>query len=618
MEPHIPLKKAILHITPLLLALILMVGCGGYARNHNEPKMLDGTLRARNLLSHEEQRQYDKLYLEAVNQKLAGNKDAAHELLERALTIHPNASEALYEMALLQLSLSPKSDSALVAQGEQMLQKAQQLEPSNAYITRTLAERWVRTGKFARASRLYENLIADRPRTEDVSVLLRLYEVQSDFPNALKMVDLLETLEGEDENTAIEKFRIYLEMGQTAQAYGTIEAMSEAHPDELQYRVLLADLYMQNGYKEKALGIYDDVLNTDPDNKLVKMAMLQYYASEKDTLRFHHEMTEVLLDPSIENAQKFTLLQGYARDVMRGTPGFSKMNFLTHFNEALSLPQEDNTIAELCLAYVETTKLPIDSASIALETILTNEPEHMQARLQLISNDIRILSQNDGKAPAISQHLAEICHDGTTYHPDDLIFYYYEGLALMQLDRNEEAINAYERGTTTLNDDSDPQLACETYAALGDLYHETGQNAQAFEAYEKALAYDSEQVNVLNNYAYFLSLDGAQLDKALNMSKKTIDAEPQNPTYLDTYAWILYKKRQYTQARIYIDQCIKCIPEDEAETSHSASLYDHAGDIYYYTNDKKAALDFWRHALELSDDDALKEKLNKKLKNKRP
>lgn len=613
-----PLKKAILHIAPLLLALIVMAGCGGYARNYNEPKMLDGTLRARNLLSHEAQRQYDKLYLEAICQKLQGNTDAAHELLERALAVHPNASEALYELALMQLSLSPKSDSALVAQGEQMLQKAQQLEPSNPYICRTLAERWVRTGKYARASRLYETLIAHHPRSEDVSVLLRLYEVQKDYDNALKMTDLLETLEGEDESTALEKFRIYLEMGQTAQAYGTIEAISEAHPEELRYRVLLGDLYMQNGYKEKALGIYGDVLTTDPGNKLVKMAMLQYYASEQDTVRFHHDMTEIMLDPSIESTQKRTLLHGYAGEVLHGTPGFSKEGIFAHFKEALTLPQDDNSIAELCLAYAEATKIPIDSASFALESILTNEPENMDARLQLISADVHKLSKTEGKDTKTSQHLATVCHDGTVYHPDALIYYYYEGLALLQTEQKDDAIAAYERAIAIINDESDEQLASEIYASLGDLYHETGKKDEAYETYEKALNYNSEQVYVMNNYAYFLSVDGILLDKALNMSKKTIEAEPQNPTYLDTYAWILYKKHQYTQARIYIDQCIKNIPEDETAASRSASLYDHAGDIYYHTNDKKAALDFWKQALEITDDGELIEKLNKKIKNKRP
>lgn len=615
--PSIPLKKVLLHTTILLLTIIVMAGCGSYARN-NHTKALDETIRARKLLSFEDQRLYDKLYLEAVCQKQQGNIDAAHELFERALHIHPNASEALYETAQIQLALSPKSDSALVSQGEQMLQKAYLLEPSNPYICRALAERWLHTGQYAKATRLYETLTTDHPRTEDVTVLLRLYEVQKDFDNALKMINLIENLEGEDETTVVEKFRIYLEMGQTSQAYDTIEALCAKHPEELRYRVLLADLYMQNGYKEKALATYSEVLTTDPDNKLVKMSMLQYHASEGDTLRFHHDMKEIMLDPSIESMQKRSLLQGYAGEVLRGTPGFSKESFFVHFKEALTLPQDDNAIAELCLAYAEATDLPLDSVSPALECILTNDPENMQARLQLISNDIRVLSQGEVKDSLRTQHLADVCHEGTVYHSEALIFYYYEGVAHAQIDQKEKAIAAYERGLATLNDDSDPQLAGETCAALADLYHETGRTAEAFATYDKALTYGSDQIYVLNNYAYFLSLDGTNLDKALSMSKKTIDAEPQNPTFLDTYAWILFQKRQYTQAKIYIDQCIKNIPEEETDDSHSASLYNHAGDIYYYNNDQAGALHYWKRALETSNDNELTERLNTKIKNKRP
>ena len=91
------------------------------------------------------------------------------------------------------------------------------------------------------------------------------------------------------------------------------------------------------------------------------------------------------------------------------------------------------------------------------------------------------------------------------------------------------------------------------------------------------------------------------------MSQMTIKAEPKNPTYLDTYAWILFMQKRYAEARIYIDQAIQ---HDETK---SAVLLEHAGDIYSFCNEPATALDYWQRALEGDPDNkVLKKKVKKK------
>lgn len=612
--PKHSIQAGIINAIIILLTLQVTLGCGGYARNYNEPTIEEGHIRARALLSPEEQRQFDKIFLEAIVQKNNGHLDVAQELLARSLEINPLASEALYELGMLQLGLSPKSDSLLVENGEMMLQKAVQLEPSNHIYALALAERWVRTGKYARSANLYAKLLQKLPRSQEASILVRLYEILGDFPNALKTVELIENLEGEDENTALEKFRIYLEMGKIAQAYGTIEQLSEANPQELRYRVLLGDLYMQNGYKEKALGIYEDVLTTDPGNRLVKMAMLQYYISEGDSLNFNKNMTDVMLDTKIANEQKRALLQAYAAELLRGAKGISKEKLYEHFREALTFPQDDSSLGELCAAFIEASKLPNDSLRMPMKAILRDQPEHLQARMNLLA----FATADDAKDTIRLEHIETLCHEGRIHHPDVLIFYYYEGLALYQLDRDAESLEVYEKGIQAIKKvDDDVQTAFELYAAYGDLCHKFGKKEEAFAAYEKALSITPDNAGILNNYAYFLSLENKDLDKALTMSKTAIEAEPKNATYLDTYAWILYCKKQYTQAKIYIDQTLRCLTDEERESAGAASLYDHAGDIYYRCKESTKAQEYWRHALEITDDKELQTKLNKKLKYKK-
>ena len=149
---------------------------------------------------------------------------------------------------------------------------------------------------------------------------------------------------------------------------------------------------------------------------------------------------------------------------------------------------------------------------------------------------------------------------------------------------------------------------------LGDCYHSEGQTAQCYAAYDKALEHNPDNIVVLNNYAYFLALSSADLKRAETMSRKAIEAEPNNGTYLDTYAWVLYCMGQYTQARIYIEQTLRSMTDEEREAASAASLYDHAGDIYLKCGNREQAVEHWKKAAELTQDGELLKALTKKLR----
>lgn len=568
----------------------------------------DGNTIARARLTFEEQREYDKLYLEAINQKLLDHYDAAYELLQRALTINPQASEALFEMGKMQLAFSHKTDSMLIAQSDSMLEEAVRLEPSNRYFRSVLAERKVRRGKYDEAAKLYQAMVEEKPKSQDVATLIRIYEALGDFSKALDAVKQLETLEGPDESTVMETFNIYSQMGKPEEGFAAIEALCSDNPSDTHYRILLGELYLQHNRKDEALAIFDDILSKEPGNQLVKIAMLQNFINEGDSVRFDSSMSEIMFDRKIENEQKLSLLQAYAGEALRGAKYCSKESIYKHFTEALSLPQYDSKMGELCLAFIEAAKLPEETTILPIKAILRDQPEHMHARLLMLSQYIKD-EQIDEIIP--------LCEEGILQHPDALIFYYYAGAAYSQQDDTERSIATFERSKPHITQDADHGMASDILALLGDLYHRDNKKSEAFEAYEAALQHNPQNVLCLNNYAYFLSLESDQYEKALSMSKKVIEIEPNNPTYLDTYAWILYCMKQYTQARIYIDQTLKNILEEEVDDPQNASLYDHAGDIYFRCGEQKSALEHWNHALKITDDDELKTKLNKKTRTKR-
>lgn len=611
----IQMKNCISFAINILLTIIFMASCGGYARNYKEPVIEEGTIRARKLLSLQQQREYDKLYLEAICQKQNGHIDAAYEMLQHALEINPNASEALYEIALMKLTLDARNDSILIKEGELMLQKAVQLEPSNPYFRSTLAERWVTTGKYARAARLYQQIVNDKPCSQDVALLTRLYEVLGDYPNAIKSLELLETLEGVNEKTTAEKFNILYESGDVAQAFGTVERVSEENPQELSYRVLLGDLYLDKGYKEKAIAVYEDAATTAPQNVLVRTSLLHYYLTENDTTHFNAALSAFVLDEKVEDETKFSVLQDVAGSILRKETTLGRSTLCKFFQQALTLPQQDSRIAELWCVYTKAAELPEEYQVPALKAVLAEAPEKIEVRMELMR--YYIVHED-------AEIVADLCVKGLQENPDFILFYYYGGMCLVQMERKSEAIKLLEEATKRIGNGAanegpeiDSDIYVGIYTLLGDAYFEQDDAAKAFAAYDKALTYKPDEVGCLNNYAYYLAKKGVNLDKALNMSKKAIDMEPTSATYLDTYAWVLYCKRQYVQARIYIDKAIEALPADDLETPDSATYYDHAGDIYFRCGQKAKALEYWQHARQISDDDERNHALDKKLKNKR-
>ena len=134
---------------------------------------------------------------------------------------------------------------------------------------------------------------------------------------------------------------------------------------------------------------------------------------------------------------------------------------------------------------------------------------------------------------------------------------------------------------------------------MGDVYHQLNKVTESFAAYDSSLVYNDSNIGVLNNYAYYLSEKGEKLDIAEEMSYKTIKAEPKNSTYLDTYAWILFQKKNYGEAKIYIDDALKN-GGDESEV-----IVEHSGDIYYMNGEKEKALEFWLQAKKLGGDSTL-------------
>lgn len=591
---------------PVLVSFLLALaaGCGSSRSSQGEhvPAPV-GAEPAVARVSPDSARRFTALLLEAASQRLCGEYAAAYDLTARALALRPDAPTAHYEMGRLLFSLTARADTALRAQGLQHLAQAARLAPRNADYLERLGASLAAAGKYAEAIEAYRRLCAISATPQSLTVLTQLQEETGDFAGAIATLSRLEEIEGRDEGISIEKFKLYNALGDGARAYAAIEQLCAEYPTDLRYRVLLGDLYYQNGSPQMALAVYRDVLTAEPQNSYAQISLLAYYKNAGEDSLYRTAVTDVVLNPATEDEARVEALRGYVMNSLSQHTDTAQVARL--FRRVLQLPQESRAVGELFAQYLVEVDAPRESLLPAMESILSAEPDYTRARLQLLD---LLLRRGD------IERVAQVCDEGQLYTPDDPVFYYYGGIAHLQTGSSEAGLRSLQQGTRYITPATDRDIASDIYAALGDAHHEGGDEPSAYAAYEQALEYNPHNVSCLNNYAYFLSLAGERLDYAERMSRRTIEAEPENATYLDTYAWILYRRGRYAQARRYIDRTLQYCDS----TANNSGLYAHAGDIYYRCGQRNAAVRYWIRALSECDEATECAALRRKIKRRRP
>ena len=523
-----------------------------------------------------ERQRYDAFFLEAICQQEKGNHDAAFDLLTHCVEIDSTRSEAFFYLSRYYTYLKDK-DKALAYS-----EKAAQLEPDNETYQETLANNYISRGKYEQAIDVMERLYAMNSDREDVlSLLVQLYEQQADYEGAIRTLSRLEILEGKSERLSMAKSELFTRKGDKKAAISEMKQLADQYPNDQNYRCLYGSTLYMNGQQKKALAIYADVLKKEPDNRGAQMAMLSHFNETGDSVQAHVWLERMLMNKNATTQDRVMLLRQVIGESEQH--GGDSTQVLRLFHQVLNTPQADADLAIFCATYMNLKKMPNDSISPVLEHALALEPTNAAARLQLVGyaweagNRDRVIS---------------LCQDARQYNPHEMAFYYYQGIAYYQKDQLDQALNAFQNGIGVITAQSDPSIVSDFYAVMGDILHQKGKTQEAFVAYDSCLVWKDDNIGCLNNYAYYLSELGEQLDKAEQMSYRTIKAEPKNATYLDTYAWILFMQQRYSEAKIYIDQTL------QYDKDTSAVLLEHAGDIYYQAGDATQALVYWQQALE--------------------
>ena len=530
----------------------------------------------RKMLTASEKRKFDYIYLEALSLKNADKFDAAFELFNHCLSIDSTASAVLYELSSFYLQMDePEKAVAL-------LQEAVRYSPDNFTYKMGLASVSLSIGMYGEAAEAYETLIDRWPAKVDLNYYLaESYIHAGEIGKAIDALDALEEMMGMSEPLSVQKFRLYMMIEQPDEAFRELQKLADKFPTNARYPILIGDLFLERKEQDKALEYYQKAHAIDPEDPYYTVSMANYYEQTGNPVAAEEQVRLALVNDKLDVELKVGILTRYIQQLQRNRNS-STEGANTLFQTLLEQHPEDLELKQM-YASLLSMQGNRDEARFQLQLVTEMDPGRESAWQQLLNLSLQARDFED---------VIRVCKKGMDIFPEEPLYYFYLGVAFHQQQNYQEAIDTYRNGLAIIPEDN-RSLRSDFHGQIGDTYYQMKQKEEAFAAYDEALRYNERNIGVLNNYSYFLSLSKRDLDKAERMSAQTIKMEPNNPTYLDTYAWVFFVKGDYTLAKVYIQSAINKDP------TNNPVLIDHYGDILYMTGYKEGALEQWKRAKEM-------------------
>ena len=552
--------------------------------------------KAKVQLTDSSKRQFDYYFYEGIRQKDSQQFDQALETFRMCLSIDSLDAGAQSEMGILYAAIGfngPAID---------CLEKAVRIDPSNWWYNIRLISMQSDLKNWKRCIELTENLQKVFPVKEEVYVMLASFYTESkDFKKAIAANDKLENLNGINEATSFEKYQLYKLLKEEKKGVLEIEKLIRKYPSVPRYKVALGDIYMQQKKPAKAFEIYQSVLKDDPDNPYVYVSLSAYYKSENEPGKAMESIVTALKSDQLDVETKVSVLGQYVEKFAQDSTKLMETESLFKLLvDRYPLEEQVHGYYAVFLLYQKRSA----EALSELETMININPKNDQTWMRMMQ--IYIADKNYTQILTVSSRAIQNL-------PKMPVWYFYRGIAQYQLVDYRGALATYQKGIPLITAEQG-DLKSDFYAQIADVYYKTEKKDSAFINYEASLAANPKNIMVMNNYAYYLSLDKKDLKKAERMSAKTVELEPKNSTYLDTYAWILYQEGNYSLAKFYIESAIDHLTKDE----DPGVILEHYGDILWMNGkdtgkDDAKALETWKKSYDAGNKT---EELKQKIANK--
>ncbi len=533
-----------------------------------------------------------RLFMEATQARLAGQVPKAVQLYQQCLKLDPSNGAAMFELS--KLYHQGQNYPAAVDHAK----RAVAADKDNIWYRFLLADLYSQNGKADDAASVYRDILAKWPdRYEVYFDLANMLAYSGKVDEAIKVYDDTEKRFGLSEELIMQEFGMLSQSGRGTEAQALVERAIKAFPEDPRYMGLLAEVFDQQGEHEKALEQYRKTLALDPGNSMLRIALAEHYYSNGKMDEAYNELGEAFLDPDLDIDAKMQVLIGFFEmtdnegekpgdrpDLIRRSYGL-----IEQLEKAHPESGKPHTIHGDFLLRDGKFAEARDQFREALRT----EKERFPIHMQLLQLDLQLRDY-----PALHADAEETMSLFPTV-PEP---YLYNGIALSQLSKHDEAIETLITGRDVVVDNS--ALMAQFWSSLGDAYNEAARFADSDKAYDKALALEPNNAGTLNNYAYYLSVRNEQLEKAERMSKRSLEITPGSATYMDTYGWILFRAKRFPEARTWIEKALLTGEPDGV-------VVEHYGDILFELGDTSKAMEQWRLAKQLGGGtDLLDRKIN--------
>ncbi len=554
----------------------------------NTQQVSGGKFKVKKELTKDNEQQYYYIFIEANRKKLLGDLNGASALFYQCLEINPESAAAMSEIS----EINKVTKNYDVAEKYALL--AIEKEPENKWYQLNLAHLYVETNNLEKAADTYEKLHKKYPNDVEITyTLANIYSYSHEFKKAIDLYNEIEKLAGISEQLSITKQRLYFQIGEKTKAYNEIEKLIKHYPNEAGFYGILAEMYTNDNLFSKAEENYNKLFAIDSTNSIGQISVIDFYRKKMDYENAFQMLEKVILNENTDYSSKVRIFVS-----MLNTQSELKI-YNEQIRESILIlkehyPKEKDTHT-LYADFLIKMNL-IDEAKVELEYITENYSSNVIVWEQLLS----IYSYNSN-----FDTLFTVSQTAIDSFPEHSLFYIFGGVSATRINKTNEAIGILEKGLKTASSDS--ELLIDFYTYLGEAYYEINDYKKSDYYFDQVLIKEPNNLYVINNYSYYLSLRNEKLEYAESISKKTVIAEPDNSTYLDTYAWILFKLERYQDALFYIKQAV------ENGGIDSEVIIEHYGDILFMTGDKSSALEFWKLSESMGNkSEELKSKIESK------
>jgi tetratricopeptide (TPR) repeat protein len=572
------MKKRIVYLLLMVAIVFLSVDCSR--------KILTGKTKTGQEKNYDTAA-FNYVYVEGIKQKLMGNSGEALKYFEQCVKINPTSDAVYYQMAQILLNNGD------IVNGRHYALHAYKLDDKNLWYLMLLSSLYYQEKDLDSAILYYEKAVKVYPEKEDLQLTLgNLYSENNNFIEAGQIFNNLDKKYGINESSTLSSINMSINNKKYEEALIKAKSLSEKFPEEISYKGLVANIYQYLGNNDKALEIYSELISDNPDNPKVQISFCEFLLSIKNYDELFVRLNSIVLNEAITKEEKIALFAKLIEEPELVTVNGNKLLLALMVLEATY--KKDDIIPLLRPEFlIKQQELP--AAASRLEEIVKDNNDNYYAWEKLL---IIYLQLKDYKNLLIR---GEECSSKFNRSFIAKILY---ATGAMETKNFEIALEELRKAEILAGDNKEYMIQVLTMRA--DIYYRNKDYNQAFQLYEKALKSNSQDLTLMNNYAYYLAEQNQKLKEAEEMARIVIEKEKDNTTYLDTYAWVLYKRDKINEAAKIMEKIIGSGEKPDAE------WFEHYGYILKKQNNCGKAIENWNVAMNL---DSTKTHLIKEVEN---